>query len=108
MGDRICLTFTDGKSFSPTLYAHWDGIILIERARDFYEEFNGKIRAEPENWMVNFISYLRKGKVCDGYYYLYQLALSEGNEIEKKKIRQEAEKIKERVSKYLVSSCVME
>lgn len=71
MGDRICLTFTDGKSFSPTLYAHWDGIILIERARDFYEEFNGKIRAEPENWMVNFISYLRKGKVCDGYYYLY-------------------------------------
>ena len=43
-----------------------------------------------------------------GYYYLYQLALSEGNEIEKKKIRQEAEKIKDRVSKYVVSSCVME
>lgn len=71
MGDRICLTFTDGKSFSPTLYSHWDGMDLIDWARDFYNIYCKEVRTEPENWMVNFIAYLTQGRVKDGNLYLY-------------------------------------
>ena len=73
MGDRICLTFIgDDEERSPVLYAHWGGERLIDRSREFYKEYHGKIRTEPSNWLVNFISWLRNGKVMDGSYYLYR------------------------------------
>jgi len=72
MGDRICLTFTDGREISPTLYAHWKGMGLIEEAEAFWERYHDEIRDEPSNMMVNFISYLREGKIEDGGYYLYK------------------------------------
>lgn len=73
MGDRICLTFVgDNDERSPVLYAHWDGKSLIDKAERFWEEYHGKIRTEASNWMVNFLNWLRKGKVMDGSYYLYR------------------------------------
>ena len=76
MGDRICLTFVRtneyGTQRSPVLYAHWDGYGLVEKAERFWQEYHGKIRDEPANFMVNFISYLRKGEIEDGEYYLYR------------------------------------
>jgi hypothetical protein len=72
MGDRICLTFTDGdEEFSPTLYAHWDGMGLLDVARGFWEAYHDKIRDEPSNFMYNFIAFISRGKVEDGNYYLY-------------------------------------
>ena len=71
MGDRICLTFTDGDERSPCLYAHWMGQRLLDKAAEFHAKYCGEIRSEPSNWMVNFISWLRKGAVEDGEYYLY-------------------------------------
>ena len=71
MGDRICLKFTDGMETSPTLYAHWEGANLLRLAEAFWDRYNGEIRAEPSNWMVNFIAYITEGKVRDGEYYLY-------------------------------------
>lgn len=71
MGDRICLTFTDGEEKSPTLYAHWDGYDLIESARDFYITFHDEIRDEPSNFMFNFVAFISNGNVQDGGYYLY-------------------------------------
>lgn len=72
MGDRICLTFTDGREFSPVLYAHWDGMGLIASAEAFWERYHNEIRDEPSNMMVNFISYVREGAIEDGNYYLYR------------------------------------
>ena len=72
MGDRICLTFTDGKEVSPTLYSHWHGLELIELAEAFYDRYHDEIRDEPSNMMVNFISYIREGKIEDGGLYLYK------------------------------------
>lgn len=77
MGDRINLRFVEEKNGkqldapSPVLYAHWDGMSLISGAELFWNEYKGKIRTEPSNWMVNFISYLKNGDVSDGGYYLY-------------------------------------
>lgn len=71
MGDRICLTFTDGSELSPVLYAHWAGMHLVELAREFWRDYHDEIRDEPSNFMVNFISWLRDGAVEDGDYYLY-------------------------------------
>ena len=75
MGDRICLTFVNGNDCfgerSPVLYAHWDGMCLIDAAKDFWQKYHDKIRSEPSNWMVNFICYLRDGNIEDGNYYLY-------------------------------------
>ena len=71
MGDRICLTFTDGRNKSPTLYAHWDGFNLIENAHVFFMKYHDEIRSEPSNWMFNFINFIGQGKVRDGLYYLY-------------------------------------
>ena len=72
MGDRICLKFVDEDGISsPILYAHWAGKSLIDKANTFYALYKGKTRAESSNWMVNFISWLRKGEVKDGGYYLY-------------------------------------
>lgn len=73
MGDRICLTFVgDYEERSPVLYSHWGGEYLIERAEEFYEEYHNKIRKEASNWMVNFLNWLRGGRVEDGCYYLYR------------------------------------
>lgn len=85
MGDRICLTFVSKKPYderSPVLYAHWAGTQLIRDAQRFWElyieeekpddsPYPGTIRTEPSNFMVNFLQWLLKGKVCDGDYYLY-------------------------------------
>lgn len=75
MGDRICLTFVSkepwGEERSPVLYAHWDGRDLLANATRFWAEHHGKVRSEPSNWMVNFVSWLREGAVEDGNYYLY-------------------------------------
>lgn len=71
MGDRICLTFTDGYETSPTLYSHWHGMGLIELAEAFWARYHEEIRDEPSNMMVNFISYVREGKIEDGGLYLY-------------------------------------
>lgn len=73
MGDRICLSFVNDKmkERSPCLYAHWAGMDLLDAAEAFWAEYCGKIRDEPANVMVNFISWLREGKVHDGEYYLY-------------------------------------
>ena len=72
MGDRICLTFTDGREISPTLYSHWKGMGLIEEAEAFWERYHDEIRDEPSNMMVNFISYVREGRIEDGGLYLYR------------------------------------
>lgn len=71
MGDRICLTFRWRDEESPVLYAHWDGMSLLTNAELFYGEYADKIRKEPSNWMVNFLNWLRDGRVVDGNYYLY-------------------------------------
>lgn len=80
MGDRICLTFVSTEETflggsrqekSPTLYAHWDGMGLIDSAKAFWNAYHGKIRSEPSNWMVNFLIWLREGEIADGEYYLY-------------------------------------
>lgn len=74
MGDRICLSFVNDemKERSPCLYAHWAGMDLLEDAKEFWREYHEKIRDEPANVMVNFLSYLRGGHVQDGGYYLYK------------------------------------
>jgi hypothetical protein len=73
MGDRICLTFVgDYEERSPVLYAHWDGEGLIEKAEAFWSEHGSRIRKEASNWMVNFLNWLRGGRVEDGGYYLYR------------------------------------
>ena len=80
MGDRICLTFVSRENIlgldgpreerSPVLYAHWDGMALIRNAKRFWEAEHDRIRSEPSNFMVNFISWLRRGEVADGMYYI--------------------------------------
>lgn len=74
MGDRICLSFVNDRmeERSPCLYAHWAGMSLLDSASDFWQSYHEEIRDEPSNVMVNFISWLREGKVLDGSYYLYQ------------------------------------
>lgn len=74
MGDRICLSFVNDEMHerSPCLYAHWAGMKLLDLAAEFWFEYHNKIRDEPSNVMVNFISWLREGKVEDGGYYLYK------------------------------------
>lgn len=79
MGDRICLQFAQErkwgdethKEISPVLYAHWDGTDLLNKAKRFWEKYHGEIRAEPSNFMVNFITYLRQNVIEDGGHYLY-------------------------------------
>ena len=74
MGDRICLSFVNDRfrERSPCLYAHWAGMDLLDYAQEFWGEYHDRIRDEPSNVMVNFISYLRGGRVEDGSYYLYK------------------------------------
>ena len=74
MGDRICLSFVNDKykERSPCLYAHWDGMDLLKEVDAFWECNHEAIRDEPANVLVNFISYIREGKIVDGGYYLYQ------------------------------------
>lgn len=74
MGDRICLSIVNDElqERSPCLYAHSAGMDLLDYVQDFWFENRDRIRAEPSNVMVNFISWLREGKVQDGEYYLYQ------------------------------------
>jgi len=73
MGDRICLSFVNDKwqERSPCLYAHWRGMDLLTDAEDFWENNHEVIRNEPSNVMVNFVSYIREGRIEDGNYYLY-------------------------------------
>jgi len=71
MGDRICLTFVKDNERSPVLYAHGAGKGLLDRAKEFWDLYHGLIRDEPSNWMVNFLSWLRNGRVIDGGHYLY-------------------------------------
>ena len=77
MGDRICLTFVKKGNWnerSPVMYAHWDGKDLLDKAKAFFNEYiaSHKVRDEPSNVMVNFICYLREGRIEDGNYYLYR------------------------------------
>ena len=76
MGDRICMTFVRmnewGTERSPVLYAHWDGMRLLDKAAEFWELYHEEIRDEPSNFMVNFLNWLRNGRVEDGGYYLYR------------------------------------
>lgn len=74
MGDRICLSFVNDRYHerSPCLYAHWDGMDLLDEVNAFWECNHEAIRDEPSNVMVNFISYLRNGAIVDGGYYLYK------------------------------------
>lgn len=77
MGDRICLTFVNGrKKDGVTLYSHWLGRGLIEEAQDFWMRciHTGKVRDEPSNAMVNFLFYLETQELAslqDGDLYLY-------------------------------------
>ena len=71
MGDRIAISFVNGRERSPVLYSHWRGRDLIEDVQTFWQEHHGSIRDEPSNMMVNFITYIRNGEVYDGGEYLY-------------------------------------
>lgn len=72
MGDRINLRFVNNSGeVSPVLYAHGDGMTLISDAVLFWTENKKKIRHEPSNWMVNFLSYIHGRDPYDGDYYLY-------------------------------------
>lgn len=74
MGDRICLSFVNDRmrERSPCLYAHWDGMGLLDLVEAFWECNHEAIRDEPSNVMVNFLNYLREGRIEDGGYYLYK------------------------------------
>ena len=69
MGDRISVSFKDGKDESPALFSHWGGRGFLQIALDYMKELiketSGKQcmpldRREPGTVMVDFIRHLTK------------------------------------------------
>ena len=74
MGDRITIVFVDENDYeSPALYAHWEGMNMLNLVNRFYNEYHGKIRSEASNWLFNFVLWMgQEGVACiqDGNFYL--------------------------------------
>lgn len=83
MGNRISISFKKDKYESVTLFSHWDGETLVNKANEYVKKLkkdieNNKIpgyvpltRLEPETVMVDFIRmYTKRLKRVDGNLYL--------------------------------------
>ena len=70
MGDRVSISFSDGRSESVALFSHWGGIEFAEKAKKYAQELvaerSGSIwpidRFEPGTVMVDFIRYITDGE----------------------------------------------
>ena len=83
MGNRISISFEKDNQESVTLFSHWDGKLLVEKAEHYIEKLNKDIknnkiskctplaRLEPGTVMVDFIrSYTKKLERIDSNLYL--------------------------------------
>lgn len=80
MGDRIAITFVNGRETSPTLFNHWGGRRFLATTQKYIKQAIPRrigddkssplSRREPRTVMVDYISYLTKGKVIDSSLYL--------------------------------------
>jgi hypothetical protein len=74
MGDRISISFANGKDESVALFSHWGGMSFLEKARQYVVELKKTLekrdsgivnpidRLEPDTVMVDFIRHITKGK----------------------------------------------
>lgn len=73
MGDRISISFKNGKDESVALFNHWGGMEFLKTAHRYVKELKKKLgkkklkmecepidRLEPETVMVDFIRWLTK------------------------------------------------
>lgn len=82
MGNRVSISFKNGKEESVVLFSHWDGKKLVKKAKEYIKELKDLIefnslkvstplnRLEPNIIMINFIRYLTKDldRVESNYY----------------------------------------
>ena len=83
MGDRISISFKKDEEESVILFSHWDGMTLLEKAKNYIKELktdieNDKIsistpltRLQPNTVIVDFIRWYTKNiERIDSNYYL--------------------------------------
>ena len=75
MGDRVSVSFRQGKRESVALFAHWGGPEFPDLARKYLAELDQEVpvkignpltRREPEIIMVDFIVWLYRNKELSG------------------------------------------
>jgi hypothetical protein len=74
MGDRVSISFSDGREVSVVLFSHWGGMGFVKQAQDYIKELNEYIRTkpkgisfpldrkEPSTVMVDFIRHITKNE----------------------------------------------
>ena len=80
MGDRVSISFVNGREESVALFNHWGGREFVDEARDYvrkliaenpqHSQFDPLDRLEPGTVMVDFIRHLteRQGRVRSNLY----------------------------------------
>jgi hypothetical protein len=83
MGDRISISFRNGKEESVALFSHSDGKTFLEIVDSFlltltevlhigkHRDFYPLSRLEPQTVMFNFIVYLQEQNGCNGCKFSY-------------------------------------
>ena len=72
MGDRVSISFVNGREESVALFNHWGGLEFVKEARRYvtalvaensaHFPFDPLDRLEPNTVMVDFIRYLTEGR----------------------------------------------
>ena len=72
MGDRVSISFVNGRYESVALFNHWGGRGFVDEAQDYvrkliaenpqHSQFDPLDRLEPGTVMVDFIRYLTEGR----------------------------------------------
>ncbi|MCQ2085483.1 MAG: hypothetical protein MJZ21_04980 [archaeon] len=70
MGDRIIVTATDGRKYTPSFYGHWCGLRAIKVMNDLVREDKSN---DINNLMCNFVVTVMGGETQQYSYYLHNL-----------------------------------
>jgi len=69
MGNRVSISFVNGKEESVSIFNHWDGMDFVNIAKNYAKELKREVgddevepldRLEPNTVMVDFIRYITK------------------------------------------------
>lgn len=70
MGDRVSISFVNGRNESVALFSHWGGMGFVKEARQYLKELKKEMikqgsmmplyRGEPDTVMVDFIRWYTK------------------------------------------------
>lgn len=81
MGDRVSISFRQGKEESPVLFSHWGGMAFVREAKQYLKALLERSktkgcgtypldRREPGTVMVDFIRHVVDGERVESNYYL--------------------------------------